>query len=77
MTNKRKYIVLNRYVNGSGSMEEVGTAKASSPKQAILKVIEETSDRPVQIEKGEPKMMEENQWVAISESNWNSFTERF
>lgn len=74
---KRKYIVLNRYVDGTGTMEQVGTAKASSPKQAILTVIEENSNRPVQVKKGEPKHMEENQWVAVPESNWNSFTERY
>jgi hypothetical protein len=58
-------------------MEQVGTAKAESPKKAIFKVIEETSDRPVQIKEGEPKMMEQNQWVAVAASNWNSFTERY
>lgn len=71
-----KYVVLNRYVNGTGSMEQIGTAKAESPKQAIFKVIEEKTNRPVQLDEGEPKMMEQNQWVAVAESNWNSFTER-
>lgn len=69
------YVVLTSSESSGEHMIYLGEAEAEAPKQAILSVLEETTDRPVQIKKDTYCNAPKIGYVAVPRDHWNRFRE--